>query len=80
MHATKKEQEGNYRLGNLINQNPIYKVKLGTYMVSHQYLKNVQCSMLQQMQSQPNHTSYRNIHFNEFVPNALRDNIGSKSF
>ena len=30
MQATKKEQEGNYRLGNLINQNPIYKVELCT--------------------------------------------------
>ena len=36
------------------------------------------CSMLQQTQSRPNHTSYRNFHFNEFVANALRDNIGSK--
>ena len=32
MHATIKEQEGNYRLGNLINQNPIHKVELGTYV------------------------------------------------
>ena len=37
------------------------------------------CSMLQQTQSQPNHTSYRNFHFNEFVANALHDNIGSKN-
>ena len=28
-------------------------------------------SMLQQTQSQPNHTSYRNFHFNEFVGYAL---------
>ena len=35
--------------------------------------------MLQQMQWRPNHTSYRNFHFNEFVVNALRDNIGSKN-
>ena len=34
--------------------------------------------MLQQTQSRPNHTSYRNFHFIEFVANALRDNIGSK--
>jgi hypothetical protein len=34
--------------------------------------------MLEQTQSQPNHTSYRNFHFNEFVANVLRDNIGSK--
>ena len=32
-NATKKEQEGNYRLGNLINQNPIYKVELGTQYI-----------------------------------------------
>ena len=25
-----------------------------------------------------NHTSYMNFYFNEFVANALRDNIGSK--
>ena len=33
------------------------------------------CSILQQTQSQQNHTSYRNFHFNEFVANALRGNI-----
>jgi hypothetical protein len=33
---------------------------------------------LQQAQSLLNHTSYRNFHFNEFVANALRDNIGLK--
>ena len=36
------------------------------------------CSMLEQTQSRTNHTSYRNFDFNEFVANALRDNIGSK--
>ena len=36
------------------------------------------CSMLQQTQSRPNHTSYRNFHFNIFVANALSDNIGFK--
>ena len=36
------------------------------------------CSMLQQMQSGPNHTSYRNFHFSEFVANVLYDNIRSK--
>ena len=30
------------------------------------------------MQPRLNHTSYRNFHFNEFVADALRDNIGSK--
>ena len=34
--------------------------------------------MLQQTQSRPNHTAYRNFHFNKFVANALRDNMGSK--
>ena len=34
------------------------------------------CSILEQTQSRPNHTSYRNFHSNEFVANALRDNIG----
>ena len=45
----KKEQEGNYRLGNLINQNPIHKVELGTYIhgISSIFEK---CSMLQQTQ------------------------------
>ena len=37
------------------------------------------CSILQQTQSRPNHTSYRNFLINEFVANALRDNIGSKN-
>ena len=36
------------------------------------------CSMLLHIQSHLNHTSYRNYHFNEFVANALCDNIGSK--
>ena len=36
------------------------------------------CSMLQQTQSQPKHTSYTNFHFNEFATNALHDNKGSK--
>ena len=36
------------------------------------------CSMLEQTQSQPNHTSKTKVYFNEFVANALRDNIGSK--
>ena len=35
-------------------------------------------SMLQQTQSQPNHTSNTKVYFNEVVANALRDNIGSK--
>ena len=36
------------------------------------------CSMLLQTQSRLNRTSYRNFHFNEFVANAMGDNIGSK--
>ena len=36
------------------------------------------CSILLQTQSRQNHTSYRNFHFNEFVANALCDNIESK--
>ena len=35
------------------------------------------CSMLQETQSRPNHTSNKNFHFNEFVANALHDNIRS---
>ena len=34
------------------------------------------CLMLQQTQSWPNYTYYRNFHFNEFFAIALRDNIG----
>ena len=34
--------------------------------------------MLQETQSRQNHTSYIIFYFNEFVANALRDNIGSK--
>ena len=37
-----------------------------------------ECSMLQQMQSRRNHTSYKNFHFNEFVANAFCDNIRYK--
>ena len=36
------------------------------------------CSILQQTQSQPTHTSNTKVYFNEFVANALRDNIESK--
>ena len=32
--------------------------------------------MLQQTQSRPDLTSYRNFYFNELVANALDDNIG----
>ena len=34
------------------------------------------CSMFLQTQSRLSHTFYRNFHFNEFVANALHDNIG----
>ena len=34
--------------------------------------------MLEQTQSQPNHTSKTKVYLNELVANALRDNIGSK--
>ena len=36
------------------------------------------CSMLLQTIWPSNHTSHTKIYFNEFVANALRDNIGSK--
>ena len=36
------------------------------------------CSMLEQTQSRPNHTSKTKVYFNEFVANVLRDNIESK--
>ena len=36
------------------------------------------CSMLLQTIWPSNHTSHTNVYFNEFVANALRDNIGSK--
>ena len=35
------------------------------------------CSMLEQTQSRPNHTTKTKVYFNEFVANVLRDNIGS---
>ena len=35
--------------------------------------------MLEQTQSQPNHTSKTKVYFNEFVANALLDNISKKS-
>ena len=35
-------------------------------------------SMLEQMQSQPNHTSKTKVYFNEFVANVLRDKLESK--
>ena len=35
------------------------------------------CSILQQTQSPLHHKSYWNFHFNEFVANDFRDNIGS---
>jgi hypothetical protein len=36
------------------------------------------CSVLEQTQSRPNHTSKTKVYFNEFVANVLRDNIGLK--
>ena len=36
------------------------------------------CSMLEQLQSRPNHTSKTNVYFNKFVANILCNNIGSK--
>ena len=38
----------------------------------------VKYSILQQTQSRPDHSSNTKVYFNEFVGNALRDNIGSK--
>ena len=43
----------------------------------YMYLINIdKCSMLEQTQSQPNHTSKTKVYLNEFVANVLRDKIG----
>ena len=59
------------------------KMAFSKEMISIRYFifKSIfdKCSMLEQTQSRPNHTSKTKVYVNEFVANVLRDNIGSKT-